>query len=126
MLNSNSGSNDNSNNSSSDSGSVEEVERDLSEEERRIFESISADLRLLSLEDSAEAQQEVMSRVSSKLSILAQSGRGQVLIDASSDGSSVVCPYCGQLIALKRFLFHKSYWCPASHNQSSDDNDVEM
>lgn len=114
MLNSNSNNNN------------DETERDLSEE-RRIFESISADLKSLSLEDSAETQQEVMSRVNSKLSILAQSGRGQVLIDASSDGSSVVCPYCGQLIALKRFLFHRSYWCPASHNQSLDDyNDVEM
>lgn len=111
-----------------------EIESELNDDERRIFESISEDLRLLSLNESSPqllsfaTQQEIMNRVSSKLSILAQNGRGQVLIDAFSDGSSLFCPFCGQLISLKRFLCHRNFWCPAlieNHTQANN-NDVEM
>lgn len=112
----------------SNSNFIEEIESELSEEERRIFESISKDLMSLSLsETSVESQQEIMNKVSSKLSILSQNGRGQVLIDALSDGSSVFCPFCGQVISLARFLCHRNFWCPVLlGNGNSGDTDVEM
>lgn len=110
----------------SNSNCFEDIEGELSEDERRVFESISEDLKTLSLDESVETQQEIMNKVTSKLSILAQNGRGQVLIDASSDGSSVFCPYCGQLISLKRFLCHRNFWCPVLMANNQSDEDIEM
>ena len=59
-------------------------------------------------------------------SILGKAGRGQVMLDAHSDGSSVVCDRCHQLIAAARWDQHVRFWCPArSHAASDDDGDDE-
>lgn len=44
-------------------------------------------------------------------SILAESGREQVVIDASSDGSSFVCQQCGGVVSNLRRDEHMSFWC---------------
>ena len=55
-------------------------------------------------------------------SILGQAGRGQVMVDAHSDGSSVVCDRCRQLIAAARWDQHVRFWCPARSHTASDDD----
>lgn len=47
----------------------------------------------------------------SKASILAKSGRMQVVMDAFSDGSSFVCLQCGGLVSNLRRDEHLAYWC---------------
>ncbi|KAI7755409.1 hypothetical protein M8C21_005577 [Ambrosia artemisiifolia] len=44
-------------------------------------------------------------------SILAESGRNQVVIDAFSDGSSFVCQQCGGLVSNDRKDEHYAFWC---------------
>lgn len=43
--------------------------------------------------------------------ILAESGRLQVVMDASSDGSSFVCRQCGGLVSNQRRDEHFTFWC---------------
>ncbi|GLJ36546.1 hypothetical protein SUGI_0734420 [Cryptomeria japonica] len=47
-------------------------------------------------------------------SILAKSGRVQVVMDAFADGSSFVCLQCGSLVSNFRKDEHFAYWCCAS------------
>ncbi|KAK7321674.1 hypothetical protein VNO77_32535 [Canavalia gladiata] len=44
-------------------------------------------------------------------SILAESGRMQVVLDAVSDGSSFICLQCGGLVSNHRKEEHYAYWC---------------
>ncbi|KAL7117004.1 hypothetical protein ACP275_03G043500 [Erythranthe tilingii] len=44
-------------------------------------------------------------------SILAESGRNQIVVDASSDGSSFVCLQCGGLVSNLRKDEHFAFWC---------------
>lgn len=44
-------------------------------------------------------------------SILAETGRMQIVLDASSDGSSFICLKCGGLVSLHRKDEHYAYWC---------------
>ncbi|MQM12742.1 hypothetical protein Taro_045660 [Colocasia esculenta] len=45
-------------------------------------------------------------------SILAESGRKQIVLDAFSDGSSFICLQCGGLVSSLRKQEHLTYWCP--------------
>nr|GLL18259.1 uncharacterized protein LOC109149142 [Ipomoea trifida] len=44
-------------------------------------------------------------------SILTESGRKQVMLDALSDGSSFICLQCGGLVNSHRREEHYSLWC---------------
>nr|CAD1817178.1 unnamed protein product [Ananas comosus var. bracteatus] len=44
-------------------------------------------------------------------SILAQSGRKQIMLDAFADGSSFICLRCGGLVSSSRKDEHVAYWC---------------
>ncbi|KAL5705628.1 hypothetical protein ACHQM5_023908 [Ranunculus cassubicifolius] len=44
-------------------------------------------------------------------SILAKSGRQQIMLDAFSDGSSFICLQCGGLVSNHRRDEHLAYWC---------------
>lgn len=44
-------------------------------------------------------------------SILAETGRSQIVLDASSDGSSFVCLQCGGLVSSHRREEHFAFWC---------------
>lgn len=44
-------------------------------------------------------------------SILAETGRMQVVLDAFSDGSSFICLKCGGLVSNHRKDEHYAYWC---------------
>lgn len=44
-------------------------------------------------------------------SILAETGRKQVMLDAFSDGSSFVCLQCGGLVSNQRKDEHYAFWC---------------
>lgn len=44
-------------------------------------------------------------------SILAETGRNQVVLDAYSDGSSFVCLQCGGLVSNHRKDEHFAFWC---------------
>ncbi|XP_022982291.1 uncharacterized protein LOC111481167 [Cucurbita maxima] len=44
-------------------------------------------------------------------SILAETGRMQVVMDAFSDGSSFICLQCGGLVSNHRKDEHYAYWC---------------
>ncbi|XP_024535966.1 uncharacterized protein LOC112348127 [Selaginella moellendorffii] len=59
--------------------------------------------------------------------ILAESGRMQVVVDASADGSSFVCRDCGGLVSSARRDEHFAFWCsslePGSKRFGSGSND---
>ncbi|WCJ35469.1 hypothetical protein M5689_016724 [Euphorbia peplus] len=44
-------------------------------------------------------------------SILAETGRTQIVLDAFSDGSSFICLQCGGLVSNNRKDEHYAYWC---------------
>ncbi|XP_019054075.1 PREDICTED: uncharacterized protein LOC104601716 isoform X2 [Nelumbo nucifera] len=44
-------------------------------------------------------------------SILAKTGREQIVLDAFSDGSSFICLQCGGLVSNHRKEEHLAYWC---------------
>ncbi|XP_058070203.1 uncharacterized protein LOC131219206 [Magnolia sinica] len=44
-------------------------------------------------------------------SILAKTGRKQIVLDAFSDGSSFICLQCGGLVGNQRKDEHFAYWC---------------
>uniref|UniRef100_A0A803N1H3 C2HC zinc finger plants domain-containing protein n=1 Tax=Chenopodium quinoa TaxID=63459 RepID=A0A803N1H3_CHEQI len=44
-------------------------------------------------------------------SILAETGRMQIVLDAFSDGSSFICLKCGGLVSNHRKDEHYAYWC---------------
>ncbi|XP_022937284.1 uncharacterized protein LOC111443615 [Cucurbita moschata] len=44
-------------------------------------------------------------------SILAETGRMQIVMDAFSDGSSFICLQCGGLVSNHRKDEHYAYWC---------------
>lgn len=44
-------------------------------------------------------------------SILADTGRMQIVLDAFSDGSSFICLQCGGLVSNHRKDEHYAYWC---------------
>lgn len=44
-------------------------------------------------------------------SILAETGRKQIVLDAFSDGSSFICLQCGGLVSNHRKDEHYAYWC---------------
>ncbi|KAI4389887.1 hypothetical protein MLD38_002058 [Melastoma candidum] len=44
-------------------------------------------------------------------SILQESGRMQIVLDAYADGSSFICLQCGGLVSLQCKDEHYAYWC---------------
>ncbi|KAI4339833.1 hypothetical protein MLD38_024732 [Melastoma candidum] len=44
-------------------------------------------------------------------SILQESGRMQIVLDAYADGSSFICLQCGGVVSLQRKDEHYAYWC---------------
>ncbi|XP_034897262.1 uncharacterized protein [Populus alba] len=44
-------------------------------------------------------------------SILAETGRTQIVLDAFSDGSSFICLQCGGLVSNYRKDEHYAFWC---------------
>lgn len=44
-------------------------------------------------------------------SILAETGRMQIVLDAFSDGSSFICLQCGGLVSNHRKEEHYAFWC---------------
>ena len=44
-------------------------------------------------------------------SILAETGRTHIVLDAFSDGSSFICLQCGGLVSNQRKDEHYAYWC---------------
>ncbi|KAL9259033.1 hypothetical protein AKJ16_DCAP26654 [Drosera capensis] len=44
-------------------------------------------------------------------SILAETGRTQIVLDAFADGSSFICLQCGGLVSANRRDEHYAYWC---------------
>lgn len=44
-------------------------------------------------------------------SILSETGRSQIVLDAFSDGSSFICLKCGGLVSNLRKDEHYAYWC---------------
>lgn len=44
-------------------------------------------------------------------SILAETGRNQIVLDAFADGSSFVCLQCGGLVSNHRKDEHFAFWC---------------
>lgn len=44
-------------------------------------------------------------------SILAETGRTQIVLDAFADGSSFICLQCGGLVSMNRRDEHYAYWC---------------
>ncbi|GAB2269609.1 hypothetical protein Dimus_004534 [Dionaea muscipula] len=44
-------------------------------------------------------------------SILAETGRKQIVLDVFADGSSFVCLECGGLVSVRRRNEHYAYWC---------------
>ncbi|XP_043708207.1 uncharacterized protein LOC122657539 isoform X2 [Telopea speciosissima] len=44
-------------------------------------------------------------------SILAKTGREQIMLDACTDGSSFICLQCGGLVSKHRREEHFAYWC---------------
>ncbi|CAN1274170.1 hypothetical protein LINPERPRIM_LOCUS15297 [Linum perenne] len=44
-------------------------------------------------------------------SILAETGRNQLVLDAFADGSSFICLQCGGLVSVNRRDEHFAYWC---------------
>lgn len=44
-------------------------------------------------------------------SILAETGRTQIVLDAFSDGSSFICLQCGGVVSNHRKDEHYAYWC---------------
>ncbi|KAK9097343.1 hypothetical protein Sjap_022840 [Stephania japonica] len=44
-------------------------------------------------------------------SILAKTGRKQIMLDAFSDGSNFICLQCGGLVSVHRKDEHIAYWC---------------
>ncbi|CAI0464996.1 unnamed protein product [Linum tenue] len=44
-------------------------------------------------------------------SILAETGRNQIVLDAFADGSSFICLQCGGLVSVNRRDEHLTYWC---------------
>ena len=47
----------------------------------------------------------------SRVPILAESGRLQVVVDASADGSSFTCPHCNGVVNFQRQKEHRELWC---------------
>ncbi|KAL8232194.1 hypothetical protein R6Q57_001972 [Mikania cordata] len=47
----------------------------------------------------------------SRTSILAETGRNQIVLDAFSNGSSFVCQLCGGLVSNDRRDEHCAFWC---------------
>jgi len=52
-------------------------------------------------------------------SILAESGREQVVLDASADGSSFLCHQCGGVVSNLRRDEHFAYWCSGTPRNGS-------
>lgn len=53
----------------------------------------------------------LLDAVANDTSILAMSGRKQIMLDAFSDGSSFICLKCGGLVSNDRKDEHLAYWC---------------
>ncbi|GAB2293801.1 hypothetical protein Dimus_028014 [Dionaea muscipula] len=59
----------------------------------------------------ASAAEEVAHDAYGGTSILAETGRKQIVLDAFSDGSSFICLQCGGLVNIHRKDVHDAYWC---------------
>ncbi len=110
-------------------------QREQQSEEEEEYLQLIQELQTMSLNqesDRIKAEQEkasaeaLLQRLIAKNSILGQAGREQIMIDAHSDGSSVVCDLCHELIAASRWQQHVDRWCPARHHSLEDDSDDDM
>jgi hypothetical protein len=44
-------------------------------------------------------------------SVLAETGREGLLVQAAADPESYICPTCGGVVARRRKAAHDAYWC---------------
>ncbi|GKA07972.1 hypothetical protein Tco_0687303 [Tanacetum coccineum] len=58
-------------------------------------------------------------------SILTETGRNQVMMDAFSDGSSFVCLHCGGLVGSNRKEEHYAFWCGQRQYRKLDSKEEE-
>ncbi|KAM7278487.1 hypothetical protein ACFE04_005621 [Oxalis oulophora] len=61
--------------------------------------------------DAAEFSANPISFDAQQTSILAETGRTQIVLDAFSDGSSFICLQCGGLVSNHRKDEHYAHWC---------------
>eukprot|EP00252_Welwitschia_mirabilis_P010222 TRINITY_DN23398_c0_g1_i1.p1 TRINITY_DN23398_c0_g1~~TRINITY_DN23398_c0_g1_i1.p1 ORF type:complete len:180 (-),score=38.45 TRINITY_DN23398_c0_g1_i1:159-698(-) len=61
--------------------------------------------------DNASQLSSSMRTDATESSILAESGRTQIVLDAAADGSSFICLNCGGLVSKARKEEHFAYWC---------------
>ncbi|KAI3673049.1 hypothetical protein L6452_39158 [Arctium lappa] len=64
-----------------------------------------------SIQESSLSSNPAFEPDASGTSILAETGRKQVVVDAFSDGSSFVCLQCGGLVSNSRKDEHYAFWC---------------
>ncbi|EKX35430.1 hypothetical protein GUITHDRAFT_165965 [Guillardia theta CCMP2712] len=63
------------------------------------------------------------SELGTEQSLLADSGRERIIMDAAEDGSSVLCRACGALVNASRMMAHQQFWCNAL---ASEDAEMEV
>lgn len=108
--------------------------REQQSEEELEYAQLVAQLQQMSLSqaqddaraaaEQAAAAEALLQQLIAKKSFLGQAGREQIMVDAHSDGSSVVCTACHELIAAARWEQHVRFWCPARpHAGTSSDED---
>lgn len=73
--------------------------------------AIAEALPLKSAESEHNTVSESIEHNAHRTSILAETGRNQIVLDAFSDGSSFVCLQCGGLVSNHRKEEHNAYWC---------------
>ena len=69
---------------------------------------------------------------------LTSCGHKRVIVDAvwdaatkaseaikASDGSSTMCPECGELVERERWHAHVQHWCPSLHTHQDEDMEME-
>ena len=47
-------------------------------------------------------------------------GLTDIISDADADGSSILCPRCGDLVSRARKKAHDDFWCSANENSDSE------
>ena len=87
----------------------ESIMRILADAKRKVDDDLLVEsLEGMELEEAFDMARELIRQDT----ILRDQGNQQILKDAFEDGSSVICRKCGGLIAQKRWIAHKSFWCP--------------
>lgn len=75
-----------------------------------LFAECAIEAQPVSSDDSNGGRDFLMPKLDES-SILAESGRGELLLDACQDGSSFICLRCGGLFSNHRRDEHLQFWC---------------